>query len=113
MVTILMRNRDVKVCPEIVMTRSEVDAPDCHCTIAAGEGAGLQGRGADRVGYVGPRQEQQEAAESGGGSIVSESVWSDISYSFIFIFVSIMKKNKKMITSLGTTITKPNLPPEA
>lgn len=72
-VTILMRNRNVKVCPEIVMTRSEVDAPDSHCTIAAGEGAGLQGRGADRVDYVGLRQEQQEAAES-GGSIVSELV---------------------------------------
>jgi hypothetical protein len=60
-VTILIRNRDVKVRPEIAMTRSEVDAPDCSWGRA-----GLKGRGADRVDYVGPRQEQQEAAESGG-----------------------------------------------
>jgi hypothetical protein len=56
-----MKNTDVKVRLEIVMTRSEVDAPDCSWGRA-----GLKGRGADRVGYVGPRQEQQEAAESGG-----------------------------------------------
>lgn len=77
-----------------------------------------KGRGFRDVGPIesvmwGQGKSNRKLPKAGGGSIVSESVWSDISYSFIFIFVSIMKKNKKMITSLGTTITKPNLPPEA